>query len=109
MTKIKRKIEESSNGSVNIKKYENFRHIVNMVIKGNAPACIIRSEGGLGKSFMVRKMLLDQSERSYIVKSGHITPLALYKLLYEHMDDIVVLDDAEGVLKSDTAVGILKC
>lgn len=57
---------------------------------------------------MVRKMLLDQSERSYIVKSGHITPLALYKLLYEHMDDIVVLDDVEGVLRSDIAVGILK-
>ena len=86
----------TKDGSVNIKKYENARHIVNMVIKGDAPACIIKSEGGLGKSFMVRKMLLDQSERSYIVKSGHITPLALYKLLYQHRNDIVVLDDVEG-------------
>jgi len=80
-----------------------------MVIKGDSPACIIKSEGGLGKSYLVRKMLNQQCNPDrYEIRSGHITPLALYKLLYEHRHDIVVLDDAEGVLNSNISVGILK-
>ncbi len=80
-----------------------------MVIKRFVPACILTSEGGLGKSYLVRKMLKDQCKKEdFEIRSGHITPLALYKLLYKFRTKIVVLDDVEELLKSDIVVGILK-
>jgi len=92
-----------------IEEYETVEHIVKMVIKRLAPACILVSEGGLGKSFMVRSLLSEElNEDEYVISSGHITPLALYKMMYKNSDCIIVLDDVEDVLKSDSAVGILK-
>ena len=80
-----------------------------MVIHKYAPACIIISEGGLGKSYLVRKKLENQCKQDdYIIHSGHITPLALYIMLYKNHDKIIVLDDVEELLKNDNAVGILK-
>lgn len=80
-----------------------------MVIKKLAPACILKSEGGLGKSYLVRKKLKEHCKPDeYEIRNGHITPLSLYKLMYGHKDGIIMLDDVEDVLKNDIAVGILK-
>lgn len=44
----------------------------------------------------------------YVYRSGHITPLSLYILLYENRGRTIIFDDIEELFKNDTAVGILK-
>lgn len=82
--------------------------LVMMVIKKISPACVLISEGGLGKSYLVQTLILEHCPKNSVYHTGHITPLALYKLLYDNNDKIIVLDDMEELLANDTAIGILK-
>lgn len=103
------KIPENEGIILKIPEYERAGYLVDMVIKKDSPSCTLVSEGGLGKSFLVRTMLEQQKKKDeYVIHSGHITPLGLYKLMYENSEKIIVLDDVEEVLKSDVSVGILK-
>ena len=90
-----------------IKEYESIEDIVNMVIDRTAPACIIISRGGLGKSHLTLTECEEKCPNGYKYFSGHITPKQLYVYLYQHKDKIVVFDDIGDLLKSDKAVSIL--
>jgi hypothetical protein len=90
-----------------IKEYETAEDLVNMVIDHVAPACIIVSEGGLGKTYLV-KTLCEEKCPDYKYFSGHMTPKQVYSFLYDNPDKIIVFDDIEDLLKNDKTVGILK-
>jgi len=100
-------IKADKSGMTHIKEYDNMVHMINMIIMGDVHGCIITSEGGLGKSFLVRTML-EQSGREFFVTAGHVTPLALYALMHKNKKAIILLDDVEDVLKNDVSVGVLK-
>ena len=42
-----------------------------------------------------------------VVVSGHITPLSLYKTIYENSDKTIIIDDPTTLLESQDSVGIL--
>lgn len=44
----------------------------------------------------------------YVVFKGYATAAALYRLLYEHKNRIVVFDDCDSILRDETAVNVLK-
>ena len=90
-----------------IKEYECAEDIVNMVIDRIAPACVLISRGGLGKSYLVKTLCEEKCPDDYKYFSGHITPKQLYIYLYQHKDKIVVFDDIGDLLESDKAVSIL--
>jgi len=90
-----------------IKEYEYAEDLVNMVIERNAPACVLVSEGGLGKSYLV-KTQCEEKCNDYEYFSGYMTPKQLYFYLLNNSDKIIVLDDIEDLLKNNKAVGILK-
>lgn len=91
-----------------IKEYEYVEDFVNMVLQGLSPACILVSEGGLGKSYLVRTICEEKCPDKYVIFRGHITPKQLFVYLFMNKNKIVIFDDIEDLLKNDKAVGILK-
>ena len=107
---------------------ERFEFITNyvvMVADKIQPSLIISGPGGLGKSFTVNKTLVEQnfvdvsntesfeegshlpSNRFKVIK-GYSTPKALYRLLYENRDSVLVFDDCDSVMQDATAANLLK-
>jgi len=93
---------------INEPEYQYAEDLINMTIKKLAPACILKSEGGLGKSYLVKTLCAEKCPKRYEYFSGHITPKQLFCYLQDNKDKIIVFDDVEDLLKSDVAVGILK-
>ena len=48
------------------------------------------------------------SSGDYVVFKGYASPAALYRLLYEHQNRIVIFDDCDRIIRDETAVNILK-
>lgn len=44
----------------------------------------------------------------YVVFKGYASAAALYRLLYEHKNRIIVFDDCDSILKNEDAVNVLK-
>jgi len=93
---------------VSIPEMKKAEHYINMVVQGRITSVILVSEGGLGKSYLAVKRVKELAPNNYKYFSGHLSPLSLYKLLYQHKDSIIILDDVEELLAERTAVGILK-
>jgi hypothetical protein len=62
---------------------------------------------GTAKTYIVRRLLEDESRVPYAYQRGHLTPMGLFELLADHPADVVVLDDLAAVLDSDVALQIL--
>ena len=103
------------------------QNIVDMVAKKQTPSVIITGEGGLGKSYTVIKALenaglRDMSEvlaekdigsvvmtsSMFSVIKGFSTAKALYRVLYENRNSVIVFDDCDSVLKDPDALNLLK-
>jgi len=84
------------------------KHLVREVMLKKTTSITLCSAGGLGKTFLVRQLAEEICKGKYIYHSGHITPLALYQLLYDNRDKIIILDDLEENFKNDIIIGILR-
>jgi hypothetical protein len=91
-----------------LKSMEDF---ADMVIEGAAPSLLILGRAGLGKTFRINQRIkaagLEKGEDYKFVK-GRSTPMGLYKVLYEHRDELIVFDDCDSVLKIKEGFDILK-
>lgn len=67
------------------------------------------SRGGLGKTFIAEEELMEEAP---LIFTGHVTPLSLYKTLYERSleekDFIVIFDDVDALMLNKTNVALLK-
>lgn len=107
------------------KRFEFLNKTVKMVAKGLQASAVISGSGGLGKSYSVRKALLEaglkdysvlNSEgsaptsryKSFTVVKGYSTAKGLYRTLFENNDGVIVFDDCDSVLKDPVALNILK-
>ena len=91
----------SSNQLDIIKKY------IKMVGVGKMEALIIHSKAGLGKTYTILNTL-KEAKIDFKYLSGYMTPLGLYRYLYENRDKIIVLDDVEGLLTNEISIAIMK-
>jgi len=64
---------------------------------------VIKSRGGLGKTFLVENSLTDN-----ITFKGHSTPLSIYIRLSKNPTKKVVFDDVDSLLSNKTNVALLK-
>jgi hypothetical protein len=48
------------------------------------------------------------SSGDYVVFKGYASPAAIYRLLYEHKNRIVIFDDCDSILKKDDSLNMLK-
>ncbi len=90
---------------ITITGYQELAKFVRAFADGHINMLVICSRGGLGKSKEVRVTLDGQD----IVRiGGHVTPLKLYKLLYNGIDKPVVFEEIDGLLANPQHVGLLK-
>ena len=87
--------------------YEIAKNNVRMVGKGVLNSCSLISEGGLGKSWMVREELERLGEQ-FLFIGGHLSTSKLYETLYQNNGKVIVFDDCSSVIKSEESLEILK-
>jgi hypothetical protein len=107
------------------KRFEFLNKTVKMVARGMQASAVISGSGGLGKSYSVRKALLEAGledlsiavttdsarlnrYKSFVVVKGYSTAKGLFRTLYENNDGVVIFDDCDSVLKDPVALNLLK-
>ena len=91
------------------KKQELLAHHVRLVAKKMSHALFVfGSQGGLGKTRTIRKVLDDHGIEPVLINS-HVTPLALYGILYQHREDaLLFFDDTDSMFSSMAHLGLLR-
>ena len=96
--------------------FETLETYVRMAARGEQHGVLVRARPGIGKSYQIDETLSDEvaSEDSkcwsYSMKSGYVSPMALYETLYEEQAEgnVLALDDVEGIANDDRAAALLK-
>jgi hypothetical protein len=91
-------------------RFSFMEQLIDMVIAGISPSCIITGPGGIGKTYTVVKALESQGYKDgeYVVIKGFTTPLGLYRLLHDNRRAIILFDDCDSAFKEPTALNLLK-
>jgi hypothetical protein len=76
-----------------------------MFKNGNADLLIIESKGGLGKSRFLEQVM---SEEPYLRILSHISPMEMFILGYKYRNLPILIDDVDGLLRSDDVISLLK-
>lgn len=83
-------------------------HLVRMCARGYSSGLFVTGTGGSGKSRTITNVLLDEGIVPTLINS-HITPLSLYRVLYENRTDRVVwLDDCDSIYMNMMVLGLLR-
>lgn len=109
------------------RRFELMTKGVRVTAIGRNYAAIIVGQGGLGKSFTVERTLKEDlgmaiddpmieapinfgnnANEGVIMVRGNITEQGLYKVLHNHRNQMIVFDDADGILESENKVNMLK-
>ena len=89
-------------------KQDLLKHHVRMVARGMSFGLFVAGAGGLGKSKIISETLADEGVVPVLANS-HVTPLALYGLLFHNRKGkIVWLDDADGLYSNMAVLGLLR-
>lgn len=99
-------------------RFEVLDMMTNAVKAGTIRAMIVSGPPGVGKSYGVETVLekddlfnvMASRKPKYEVVKGAMSPVGLYKKLYEMSDEksVVVFDDCDSVLLDDLSLNILK-
>lgn len=84
-------------------------HHVRMVARKLSHALFVfGSQGGLGKTRTILKVLDEEGVEPVLVNS-HVTPLALYSLMYQFRDErVIFMDDLDSAFASMAHLGLLR-
>lgn len=106
--------EEKAIGDRIQRQFDIMAKLTEFSIKGAVRSLIISGAAGIGKSFNLEKRLNeafdDESINQFTVLKGKISPIALFKQLYDHREpgDILVLDDIDVIFQDETSLNLLK-
>lgn len=120
-------VETKPRISIN-KRFQYLENFSNMLIAGEIASLIVTGEGGLGKTFTIKKCLAEtglsdirdfaeiNAEREYgdtvigdfIIIKGNTSAKGLYRALYENRDKVVIFDDCDKALTDPVAQQVLK-
>lgn len=75
--------------------------------KGKLNLLVVVSDGGLGKTTTIQSALRKDKHGHHVI-TGHITPLQLYIESYEHKNELIILDDVDGLLRNGTIIALMK-
>jgi hypothetical protein len=88
-----------------IRTYRELSFYVEMFKHNNIDLLILEGVGGLSKSRIVEDSM---KEREYLKIVSHVTPLKLYLLGFEHLNQPIIFDDCDCLLQNDSNVALLK-
>lgn len=86
---------------------ETYKDYVTMLLKGHVHSVLCHSKAGFGKTYTTIQLLKEVGCK-YEYSSGVATAVALFKLLYENRNNVLVLDDIETIFQDDRIINLLK-
>jgi hypothetical protein len=92
---------------VTIRKYEELTQYVEMFATGKAELMILHGVAGLGKTEQVVRKLKEVNAKHKVI-DGYLTKTQLIRVLYEHRDDLIVLDDTDNLLQDKSIYGVMR-
>jgi hypothetical protein len=78
-----------------------------LISSNDAHSLLLHSKTGLGKTYTTIKTL-KKLNVEYAYTNGVITTVALYKMLYENNNKVIIIDDVETIFQDDRTVNLLK-
>jgi len=94
---------------IEIKTYKNLQRHLQAFKEKKLNLLTIVGKGGIGKTFISEDTLIEEAPLTF---TGHVTPLSMYKELYERnreeKDFLVIFDDVDSLLLNKTNVALLK-
>lgn len=95
--------------SVNTR-FDYIERMVDMIVRDQEKSMVVCGSGGLGKSYTIFDRLKsnDLGSADFDKISGHMTPRALYRRMHDSNGKILVFDDCDSILTSETTVNLLK-
>jgi hypothetical protein len=85
--------------------YDKLIEYVRAFSTGEISLLVIRSSGGLGKTFTTKKATKGQDVTHF---NGHATPLSIYLRLAQGPESLVVFDDVDTLINNKNSVALLK-
>ena len=96
--------------AITVTTYDELDRYVEKVIDGALDLLLVIGRHGTGKSERVQRVLANRSESSgsMLYVEGHAQPFGIYKQLWLHRDQPVVLDDIDKLYANSDCVRLLK-
>ena len=84
-----------------------FEYIKFLISTKDTHSLLLHSKTGLGKTYSTIKYLKELNVE-FEYTNGVVTAVALYKMLYDNNDKIIIIDDVETIFQDDRIVNLLK-
>lgn len=91
--------------AITVRTYRELDEFVTAFAHGHLNLLIVVGPPGVQKSQVLRRAV----GASACWVEGHATPFGIFRLLWEHRDQPVVIDDVDGLYGSRDGVRLLKC
>ena len=104
--KVLEKIAEDKTTNLIEEVYYVPKQYVKMVANGFARGLLLYGENGLGKTHLVMRAF-KETNKKFVLLSGHISPLSLFEFLFEHRTENICLDDL-NILENKINLEMLK-
>lgn len=90
---------------------DDLYEISRRVAAGSFNSLMVSGRAGTGKTFSITKALKDEGlveDDDFIMISGAVSVIMMYKKLFQYKDKILVFDDCDSVFRDETGRNILK-
>lgn len=108
-------LEKESDIAIRIKKtFRVWERMINSIVDGHSRAALVSGATGCGKSYPVERILNEavgtSRERKFKIIAGSMSPVDLYKRLYDNRNegDVLVVDDCDNVYFNIDSLNLLK-
>jgi len=102
---MKKKILENSDTDIN-RYFDGYENAINLFLNSEKKGLLVFGDKGKGKTFNTIR-ILEKLNKDFELVKGHITPLQLYKKLFENSNGILVFDDITDMLKDKKKMALL--
>lgn len=114
-TKEEIEVEGASEADVERVSYEeqiqNLKTGIKLLVAGATQAIIVQGAGGVGKTQTVEDTLAAMGKTDgdgFFKISGSISPSGLYRVLFEHRNELILSDDCDDLFKDQEGRNLLK-
>ena len=91
--------------------FQDLEMLVDMVGKGKIFSLLVTGMPGVGKtvtSMLKLETTLGEKGKDWLYHKGRISPLGLYRILFEDNGKTIVIDEADNALEEEQSIIILK-
>lgn len=94
--------------AISVGTYAELDRYICKVIDGSLYVLLLLGRPGTGKTERVRRAILEQCNGDALYVEGHAQPFGIYRELWEHLNQPVILDDLDRLYANPDCVRLLK-